>query len=61
MDENGKVVYLAGSEGYTPLEQVLVVGDDAVLTPGNEVVEAPNNLQRLERLDVVSPTSDTVG
>lgn len=31
LDENGRVVYLAGTEGYTPLEQVSVIGPDAIL------------------------------
>ena len=61
LDENGQVVYLAGSEGYTPLEQVSVVGNNAVLTYSNEVVEAPDNLRRIDRIEVITPASDTLG
>ena len=57
LDDNGQVVYLAGSEGYTPLEQVSVVGDDAVLTYSNEVVDSPSNIRRIDRIEVSTPTS----
>ncbi len=40
LDENGQVVYLAGTEGYTPLEQVSVVGSDAVLTYSSSFLRA---------------------
>lgn len=61
LDEEGKVVYLKGTEGYTPLEQISVVGDDAVLTYSNEVIENPGNLRRLDRLEVSTPTSAPMG
>ena len=61
LDESGQVVYLAGSEGYTPLEQISVVGDDAVLTYSNELVEAPSNIRRIDRLEVSTPTSAPLG
>ena len=61
LDEEGKVVYLKGTEGYTPLEQISVVGDDAVLTYSNEVIENPGNLRRLDRIEVSSPTSAPMG
>ena len=61
LDEKGRVVYLAGSQGYTPLEQVSVVGPDAVLTYSSNVLEAPDNLRRLDRLGVNSAMSDSLG
>ena len=61
LDEEGKVVYLKGSQGYTPLEQISVVGDDAVLTYSNETVRLPKNLRRIDRLEVSTPTSAPMG
>lgn len=61
LDEKGRVVYLAGSQGYTPLEQVSVVGPNAILTYSSGVLEAPDNLRRLDRLTVNSPMSDSLG
>ena len=61
LDENGKVVYLKGSQGYTPIEQISVVGDDAVLTYSNEVVQFPKNLRRIYRMEVSTPTSAPMG
>ena len=61
LDEEGKVVYLKGSEGYTPLEQISVVGDDAVLTYSNETVRSPQNLRRIDRLEVSTLTSAPMG
>lgn len=61
LDDNGQVVYLAGSQGYTPLEQVSVVGDDAVLTYSNEIVDSPSNIRRIDRIEVSSPTSAPFG
>ena len=61
LDDDGKVVYLAGSEGYTSLEQISVVGDDAILTYSQELSEAPENLRRIDRIEVTSPTSGTLG
>lgn len=46
LDEDGRVVYLAGEEGYTPLEQVSVIGPDAVLTYSSNILM--QSLQRRE-------------
>ncbi len=61
VDENGQVVYLAGGEGYTPLEQISVIGPDAVLTYSSSVFEPTSNILNLKNLSVNSPTSDTLG
>lgn len=61
VDKNGRVVYIAGSEGYTPLEQVSVVGPDAVLTYSSDFFEPPRNLLRLNRMQVSSPISNPFG
>lgn len=61
LDENGRVVYLAGREGYTPLEQVAVMGPDAVLTYSSSIFEPSINLRRLNRMRVSSPMSDPLG
>jgi uncharacterized protein YrrD len=61
LDEKGQVVYLGGSQGYTPLEQVSVVGPDAVLTYSSSLFEPPGNLRRLNGLRVNSPLSDSFG
>ena len=61
LDEEGRVVYLAGKEGYTPLEQISVVGPDAVLTYGDRLFEPPSNLLHLNRMQVNSTTSDHLG
>lgn len=61
LDENGQVVYLAGRGGYTPLEQVSVIGPDAVLTYSSSVFEPTGNLRRLDRLRVNSSMSDSLG
>ncbi len=45
LDENGRVVYLAGSNGYTPLEQVSVIDPDAVLTYSSSFFEPSSNLR----------------
>ncbi len=57
LDENGQVVYLAGSEGYTPLEQVSVIGPDAVLTYSSSFFEPLSNLLHLNRMRVSSSMS----
>lgn len=36
-----RVTYLAGTQGYTPLEQVSAVGPDAVLTYSAMLEELP--------------------
>lgn len=61
LDGEGKVVYLKGSQGYTPIEQISVVGDDAVLTYSNEVVQSPQNLRRIDRMEVSTLTSAPLG
>lgn len=61
LDKNGRVVYLAGKEGYTPLEQVSVIGPDAVLTYSSNIFEASSNLRRLNRMQVSFPMSDPLG
>ena len=61
LDEDGKVVYLEGNEGYIPLKQISVVGDDAVLTHSNEVVQSPENLRRINRIEVSTLTSAPMG
>nr|WP_019503609.1 PRC-barrel domain-containing protein [Pleurocapsa sp. PCC 7319] len=61
LDENGRVVYLTGREGYTPLEQVSVIGPDAVLTYSSELFEPADNLRRLNRMQVSSTMSDPLG
>ncbi|WP_026735564.1 PRC-barrel domain-containing protein [Fischerella sp. PCC 9605] len=61
IDDRGRVTYLSGSQGYTPLEQVSVIGPDAVLTYSSTVVSQPTNLHRLYQLPVRSPMSDSLG
>lgn len=60
LDKSGRVVYLAG-EGYTPLEQISVVGPDAVLTYSDRFFEPPGNLLHLNRMQVSYPNSDPFG
>ena len=61
LDEDGKVVYLKGSQGYIPLEQISMVSDDAVLTYSNETVRFADNLRRIDRLEVSTLTSAPLG
>jgi len=61
VDQTGRVTYFAGSEGYTPLEQVAVVGPDAVLTYSKTLIDPPINLRQLHRLPVRSPLSSPSG
>ncbi|MEM8829736.1 MAG: photosystem reaction center subunit H [Cyanobacteria bacterium P01_G01_bin.19] len=61
LDESGRVVYLAGKEGYTPLEQISVVGSDAVLTYSDRLFEPPSNLLHLNQMQVSYPNSDPFG
>ena len=60
LNEDRKVVYLKGTKGYIPLEQISVVGD-AVLTYGNKMVQSPQNLRRVDRLEVSTLTSAPMG
>ncbi|MBE9046015.1 PRC-barrel domain-containing protein [Pleurocapsales cyanobacterium LEGE 10410] len=61
LDEEGRVVYLAGTQGYTPLEQISVVGPDAVLTYSSSLFEPPKDLLHLNRMRVSLPKSDPLG
>lgn len=61
VDDQGRVAYLAGSQGYTPLEQVALVGPDAVLTYSDMVVDPPATLRRLHRLGIRSPLNESLG
>jgi uncharacterized protein YrrD len=61
IDDSGRVVYLAGSEGYVPLNQVSVVGPDAVLTYSCTVHNQPTDLYPLYQKVIRSPLGDTLG
>lgn len=61
LDRNGRVVYLEGSQSYTPLEQISVVGPDGILTYSSSVFFPPSDLLRLNRMRVSSPSSDVLG
>jgi uncharacterized protein YrrD len=61
LDETGKVVYLSGTAGYFPLEQVAAISNTALSTYGRMVVDAPENLQRLDQLAVHSPIGEPLG
>ena len=61
VDENGQVIYLVGREGYTPLEQLSVVGSDAVLTYSSSFFDPPRELLNLNRIRVNSVMSDPLG
>jgi uncharacterized protein YrrD len=62
IDDAGRVSYFAGTQGYTPIEQVSVVGPDAILTY-SAMLEDPllKNLRRLHRLGVRSSMTDAFG
>ncbi len=62
IDDRGQVVYLGTSEGYTPLEQVSVIGPDAVLTYSPTLLpQTALNLRRLYRLPVRLSMTDALG
>lgn len=61
VDPAGRVIYLGGSAGYIPLEQISVIGEDAVLTYDNSFAEPLDNLLHLNRLEVSYPESDPLG
>ncbi|BAZ05566.1 PRC-barrel domain-containing protein [Calothrix sp. NIES-3974] len=62
VDNQGRVVYFASSAGYTPIEQVSIVGPDAVLTYSGLAMEPQITLRRLHRMAVRTPSiSDTLG
>ncbi len=61
LDEWGRVAYLSGDSRYLPLEQVFVVGPDAVLTYSSTLVDVPTHLRRLHRLAVESTLREPLG
>ena len=61
LDESGRVIYIGGSEGYTPIEQISMVGEDAVLSYSSSSFEPKNDLFHLNRMRVSYPTSDPFG
>ncbi len=61
LDQWGRVTYVSGDEGYLPLDQVFVVGPDAVLTYSSTVIEPPVNLRRLHQLAVQSTLGERLG
>lgn len=56
VNDRGRVVYLASSAGYTPLEQISLIGPDAVLTYSDFVVEPSMSLRRLCGMSVRIPS-----
>ena len=56
VDDSGRVVYFANSAGYTPFEQVSMIGSDAVLTYSSLAMEPSTALRRLHRMAVQSPS-----
>ncbi|MBF2002069.1 MAG: PRC-barrel domain-containing protein [Synechococcales cyanobacterium M58_A2018_015] len=62
VDDRGRVVYFGSHAGYTPLEQVSIIGPDAVLTYSGLAMEPPTSLRRLYRMAVRTPSvSDALG
>ncbi|WOB43939.1 photosystem reaction center subunit H [Thermoleptolyngbya oregonensis NK1-22] len=62
VDGQGRVVYFASSAGYTPLEQISLIGPDAVLTYSDYAVEPSVSLRRLCGMRVRTPSrSDILG
>ncbi|EKQ67300.1 hypothetical protein OsccyDRAFT_3555 [Leptolyngbyaceae cyanobacterium JSC-12] len=62
VNDRGQVVYFASSGGYTPLEQVSIIGPDAVLTYSDLTMEPPITLRRLCGMQVRTPSvSDPLG
>lgn len=61
LDESGRVVYLSGRETHTPIEQISVVGNDAVLTYSSSFFQPAKDLFRLNRMQVSYPESDPLG
>lgn len=61
LDEAGRVIYISGSEGYTPIEQISMVGDDAILTYSSSSFEPKNDLFHLNQMRVSYPGSDPFG
>lgn len=62
IDQHGRVVYLAGQQGYLPLEQVAVIGADAVLTYSRTLYHRPQEpLYPLYKRVIRSPLGEDVG
>ena len=61
LDESGRVTYLSDVSRYLPLEQIFVVGPDAVLTYSSTLVDAPEHLRRLQGLAVESTLREPLG
>ncbi len=61
LDESGRVIYLGGREGYIPIEQISIVGDDAVLTYSSSFLKPETNLFHLNQMRVSYPASDPLG
>ena len=61
VDDQRRVSYLAGSQGYTPPEQATIVGLNAVLTYSDMVVDPPATLHRLHCLAIRSPLREPLG
>lgn len=60
-DDGDRVAYLAAGSGMVPIEQIAVVGPDAILTYSNALLEPLNNLHRLHRLTVRSAWGEPIG
>ncbi len=61
LDKTGKVVYISGTAGYIPLEQIANISSQALSTYGNLVVDAPADLQRLHQLTVQTALGEPLG
>jgi len=63
VDDSGRVSYFSSDEGYVPLDEVAVVGPDAVLSYSYFGMETPSDVFRqLHRTPIrMSRTSDAVG
>ncbi len=59
VDDSGRVVYFASDAGYTPFEQVAMVGPDALLTYSEMVFTPPSSLRRLHRMAIRTPSLKT--
>lgn len=63
VDESGRVSYFSSDQGYVPLEEVAVVGPDAVLSYSDLGLDMPHNsFRQLHRVPIrISRASDPVG
>jgi uncharacterized protein YrrD len=59
VDDSGRVVYFASDAGYTPLEQVAMIGPDALLTYSELAFTSPPSLRRLHQMAVCTPSLST--